>query len=98
MKIFKTIVKNGMENGMKTYIDCYGVAKNAKDFAEMYGGGETKPEDVTKEFFISPREEMVTGDNSVVRLIDTLIRAGWGAVEAQFIADLLDAELEKQGR
>lgn len=99
MKIFKTIVKNGMENGMETYIDCCGVAKNAKEFTEMYGKGETKPKDVTKEYFVSPREGGgYPGGDSVSYLIDVLTRNGWGAVEVQFIGELLDEELKKQGR
>lgn len=94
MKIFKTIVDNG--NG--TYVTCHGVAKNAKEFTEMYGKGVTKPKDITKEYFISPHEAKIPGYDSVTDLIDTLVHNGWGATEAQFIGELLSEELKKQGR
>lgn len=92
MKIFTTVVPNG--DG--TYIDCTGCASNAREFTEIYGGGITKPRDVTSEYFVSPNEN--PSDNSCTRLVDTLVRSGWGSTEAQFLSDLLEKEFERQGR
>lgn len=81
MKLYKCIVDDGRQV-FKTYT----AAKNRKQLLDEYGGNGTfeKIEDVTNDFLIP---------ESVGKLEEDLLRAGWGEAERTMIRALLEEHL-----
>lgn len=99
LRIYEAKVRDEW-NVKESFLICHGIATSKKEFTEIYGEIDSRPVDVTAQYFVSDKETIAMGipESSPQRLFEDLRRCGWGGPESEYISELLRAALAAQNR